>query len=166
MTSLERLLPLDVRHAFRFRFCSRIFVVNLWVMNYDSYDQWSHDFKGLVISGHVINAISVIKKHNFDFSITTRMEDPTLKILELIRQSNFHNFWSGIQEPLVGPFRTSAHIWNWKTHPIADFRTIYMDKFSRNRPENWNFGKIFGWAYQNFPIRVVLNMYRCAEANQ
>ena len=61
-------------------------------MNYDSYDQRSHDFKGHVIIGHVINPISVIKKHNFDFSITTRMEDPTLKILELIRQSNFHNF--------------------------------------------------------------------------
>ena len=112
MTSLERLLPLDVRHAFRFRLRSRIFVVNSWVMNYDSYDHWSHDSEGHVITDHVINVFSVIKKHNFDFSITTRMEDPTLKILELIRQSNFHNFWSGIQEPLVGPFRTSSHIWN------------------------------------------------------
>ena len=95
MTSLERLLPLDVRHAFRFRFCSRIFVVNSWVMNYDSYDHWSHDSEGHVITDHVINVFSVIKKHNFDFSITTRTEDPTLKILELIRQSNFYNFDQG-----------------------------------------------------------------------
>ena len=112
MTSLERLLPLDVRYAFRFRFCSRIFVVNSWVMNYDSYDHWSHDSEGHVITDHVINVFSVIKKHNFDFSITTRTEDPTLKILELIRQSNFYNFDSGIQEPLVGPFRASSHILN------------------------------------------------------
>ena len=110
MTSLERLLPLDVRHAFRFRFCSRIFVVNSWVMNYDSYDHWSHECEGHLITGHVINVISVIKKHNFDFSITTRMEDPTLKILELIRQSNsYPDPFLIIRDPRTSR-RTISHI--------------------------------------------------------
>ena len=49
-----------------------------------------------------LNVISVIEKHKIDFSTTTRMVDPTLKTLELIRQSNSKNWLTGIQGPLTG----------------------------------------------------------------
>ena len=44
---------------------------------------------------------------------------------------------------------------NW-----IDTHKICMDKFSRNRSENWNFGKIFGLVCQDLPIRAYFELIK------